>query len=95
MGPYLVPAGTVVGTILFAVHNTRHNWEEPLVFRCEGGEHKAFGVQVRRGERKAVGVQVRRGRAQRRWCSGVTGESAKPLVFRCDGGERKAVGVQV
>jgi len=29
VGPYRVPAGTLVGTPLFAIHNTQHNWEQP------------------------------------------------------------------
>jgi fatty acid synthase len=34
-GPYKIPKGTVVGTPLFAIHNTIHNWQEPEVFRPE------------------------------------------------------------
>jgi cytochrome P450 len=34
-GPYKIPKGTVVGTPLFAIHNTIHNWVEPEVFRPE------------------------------------------------------------
>jgi len=35
VGPYMVPAGVVVGTCLFALHNTVHNWEAPQEFRPE------------------------------------------------------------
>jgi cytochrome P450 len=35
VGPYTVPAGTVVGTPLFAIHNTKHNWDDPEEFRPE------------------------------------------------------------
>ncbi len=35
VGPYLLPAGVVVGTPLFALHNTKHNWERPLEFLPE------------------------------------------------------------
>jgi len=31
----MVPAGVVVGTCLFALHNTVHNWEAPQEFRPE------------------------------------------------------------
>jgi cytochrome P450 len=30
-----MPTGTLVGTPLFAIHNTIHNWEEPETFRPE------------------------------------------------------------
>jgi cytochrome P450 len=32
VGPFKVPAGTVVGTPLYAIHNTVHNWEAPDKF---------------------------------------------------------------
>eukprot|EP00882_Tetradesmus_deserticola_P015170 GHRQ01016154.1.p1 GENE.GHRQ01016154.1~~GHRQ01016154.1.p1 ORF type:complete len:527 (+),score=223.12 GHRQ01016154.1:158-1738(+) len=32
VGPYKVPAGTVVGTPLFAIQNSSHNWEKPEEF---------------------------------------------------------------
>eukprot|EP00879_Flechtneria_rotunda_P009548 GHRR01009994.1.p1 GENE.GHRR01009994.1~~GHRR01009994.1.p1 ORF type:complete len:439 (+),score=146.14 GHRR01009994.1:585-1901(+) len=35
VGPYKVPAGTVVGTPLFAIQNTVHNWERPDEFMPE------------------------------------------------------------
>ncbi len=35
MGPYLLPAGVVVGTPLFALHNTVHNWDQPAAFLPE------------------------------------------------------------
>ncbi|KAI8464093.1 MAG: cytochrome P450 [Monoraphidium minutum] len=35
VGPYTVPKGTVVGTPLFAIQNTIHNWDEPMEFRPE------------------------------------------------------------
>ncbi|GLC46900.1 hypothetical protein PLESTB_001281900 [Pleodorina starrii] len=35
IGPYLVPAGTPIATPLFAIHNTIHNWTDPLEFRPE------------------------------------------------------------
>jgi cytochrome P450 len=35
VGPYMVPAGTVVGTPLFAIQNTIHNWERPEEFMPE------------------------------------------------------------
>jgi cytochrome P450 len=35
LGPYRVPAGTLVGTPLFAIHNTVHNWDAPEAFRPE------------------------------------------------------------
>jgi hypothetical protein len=31
----MLPAGVVVGTPLFALHNTVHNWREPLAFLPE------------------------------------------------------------
>lgn len=33
VGPYTVPAGTIVGTPLFAIHNTIHNWDQPDEYR--------------------------------------------------------------
>ncbi|KAF8057861.1 CYP97C1 [Scenedesmus sp. PABB004] len=35
VGPFTVPPGTIVGTPLFAIHNTRHNWDAPAEFRPE------------------------------------------------------------
>lgn len=35
VGPYKVPAGTVVGTPLFAIQNSIHNWERPEEFMPE------------------------------------------------------------
>eukprot|EP00877_Chromochloris_zofingiensis_P000654 jgi/Chrzof1/1058/Cz01g38230.t1 len=35
VGPYKVPANTVVATPLFAIQNTVHNWEEPEALRPE------------------------------------------------------------
>ncbi|GBF91428.1 cytochrome P450 [Raphidocelis subcapitata] len=35
VGPYTIPSGTIVGTPLFAIHNTIHNWEAPHEFRPE------------------------------------------------------------
>jgi cytochrome P450 len=35
VGPYTVPSGTVVGTPLFAIHNTVHNWDAPMEYRPE------------------------------------------------------------
>lgn len=35
VGPYKVPKGTLVGTPLFAIHNTVHNWDQPEIFRPE------------------------------------------------------------
>lgn len=35
VGPYTVPAGTIVATPLFAIHNTKHNWDAPYEFRPE------------------------------------------------------------
>jgi cytochrome P450 len=35
VGPYRIPAGTVVGTPLFAIHNTVHNWDAPHEYRPE------------------------------------------------------------
>jgi cytochrome P450 len=35
VGPYTVPAGTVVGTPLFAIHNAKRNWDAPEQFRPE------------------------------------------------------------
>jgi len=35
VGPYMVPAGTIVATPLFAIHNTVHNWEAPEQYRPE------------------------------------------------------------
>uniref|UniRef100_A0A383W692 Cytochrome P450 n=1 Tax=Tetradesmus obliquus TaxID=3088 RepID=A0A383W692_TETOB len=32
VGPYKVPAGTVVGTPLFAIQNSSHNWDRPEEF---------------------------------------------------------------
>jgi cytochrome P450 len=34
-GPYKIPKGTVVGTPLFAIQNTVHNWEAPHEYRPE------------------------------------------------------------
>jgi cytochrome P450 len=42
LGPYKVPAGTLVGTPLFAIHNTIHNWDAPEEFRPE----RFLGVPV-------------------------------------------------
>jgi len=35
VGPYTVPNGTIVGTPLFAIQNTVHNWDAPHEFRPE------------------------------------------------------------
>jgi hypothetical protein len=35
IGDYTVPPGVVVGTPLYAIHNTKHNWEAPHEFRPE------------------------------------------------------------
>ncbi len=35
VGPYMVPAGTIVATPLFAIQNTIHNWDAPHEFRPE------------------------------------------------------------
>ncbi len=35
VGPYTVPNGTIVGTPLFAIQNTIHNWDAPHDFRPE------------------------------------------------------------
>lgn len=35
IGPYMVPAGVPVATPLYAIHNTKHNWEEPSAFKPE------------------------------------------------------------
>jgi cytochrome P450 len=35
VGQYNIPAGVVVGTPLYAIHNTKHNWEAPHEFRPE------------------------------------------------------------
>lgn len=35
VGPYKVPAGTLVATPLFAIHNTIHNWDQPEQFMPE------------------------------------------------------------
>jgi hypothetical protein len=35
VGPYTVPSGTIVATPLFAIHNTKHNWDAPEEFRPE------------------------------------------------------------
>jgi cytochrome P450 len=32
VGPYTIPAGTIVGTPLFVIQNTIHNWDKPEVF---------------------------------------------------------------
>jgi cytochrome P450 len=32
VGPYTIPAGTIVGTPLFAIQNTIHNWDKPEEF---------------------------------------------------------------
>jgi cytochrome P450 len=34
-GPYKIPKGIVVGTPLFAIQNTVHNWESPHEYRPE------------------------------------------------------------
>jgi cytochrome P450 len=34
VGPYTVPPGTIVATPLFAIHNTKHNWDAPEEYRC-------------------------------------------------------------
>ncbi|GBG00430.1 cytochrome P450 [Raphidocelis subcapitata] len=35
VGPYTIPPGVVVGTPLYAIHNTKHNWDAPHEFRPE------------------------------------------------------------
>jgi hypothetical protein len=35
IGNFTVPPGVVVGTPLYAIHNTQHNWEDPHTFRPE------------------------------------------------------------
>uniref|UniRef100_A0A383W6E6 Cytochrome P450 n=1 Tax=Tetradesmus obliquus TaxID=3088 RepID=A0A383W6E6_TETOB len=35
VGPYTIPAGTIVGTPLFAIQNTIHNWDKPELFNPE------------------------------------------------------------
>ncbi|KAF6266201.1 cytochrome P450 [Scenedesmus sp. NREL 46B-D3] len=35
VGPFTIPAGTIVGTPLFAIQNTIHNWEKPEEFNPE------------------------------------------------------------
>ncbi|EFJ42950.1 hypothetical protein VOLCADRAFT_96865 [Volvox carteri f. nagariensis] len=35
VGPYVVPSGTPVATALFAIHNTIHNWRDPMTFKPE------------------------------------------------------------
>jgi cytochrome P450 len=35
VGPYAVPAGTIVATPLFSIHNTKHNWDAPEEYRPE------------------------------------------------------------
>eukprot|EP00210_Caulerpa_lentillifera_P000516 g499.t1 len=35
VGPYVVPSGVVVGVPLYALHNTKHNWQEPEMFKPE------------------------------------------------------------
>ena len=34
IGRYLVPTGTPVAMPLFVIHNSKHNWEAPLVSCC-------------------------------------------------------------
>jgi cytochrome P450 len=38
-GPYRIPKGTVVATPLFAIQNTKHNWDQPDVFMPERWLH--------------------------------------------------------
>ncbi|KIY97875.1 Cytochrome P450 3A28 [Monoraphidium neglectum] len=38
VGPYTVPPGTIVATPLFAIHNTKHNWDAPEEYRPERWE---------------------------------------------------------
>lgn len=35
VGKYVVPSGVVVGVPLYALHNTKHNWQEPESFKPE------------------------------------------------------------
>ena len=35
VGPYTVPEGTLVGTPLFAIQNTIHNWDDPHTYKPE------------------------------------------------------------
>jgi cytochrome P450 len=35
VGPYTVPEGTLVGTPLFAIQNTIHNWDDPQSYKPE------------------------------------------------------------
>jgi fatty acid synthase len=38
-GPYRIPKGTIVATPLFAIQNTKHNWDAPQEFRPERWLH--------------------------------------------------------
>ncbi len=33
VGSYTLPPNTTIATSLFAIHNTKHNWDEPLAYR--------------------------------------------------------------
>jgi cytochrome P450 len=35
VGQYIVPNGVIVGVPLYALHNTKHNWEDPKSFKPE------------------------------------------------------------
>lgn len=35
VGPYQIPPGVLVSVPLYALHNARHNWASPLIFRPE------------------------------------------------------------
>jgi cytochrome P450 len=35
VGPYKLPPGVIVWPMLYALHNTHHNWEDPGVFKPE------------------------------------------------------------
>ena len=35
VGPYKVPTGTIVWPMQYALHNSIHNWDQPMEFRPE------------------------------------------------------------
>lgn len=46
VGPYTVPVGTIVGTPLFAIQNTVHNWDQPDKYMPERWLHVPIETYV-------------------------------------------------
>jgi cytochrome P450 len=56
VGPYKIPAGTLVGTPLFAIHNTKHNWDQPERFMPERWLDVPVETFVYNSKEAAVGL---------------------------------------